>query len=550
MPLVPSIAVGLALVASAPEAPPKDVLPLTGIAPAKLFPDLCKYQYRVTTQSAECQKLCDQALGFYYSYVWIEAARSFETALRHDPDCAMAWLGLHKSFEKWNGGTKLPATAPIYAITGTTLQAQLPERYTKPPRDYALERAKALMPKASHREQLLVTAKLQEKGNWPDVKPEDRKKKATDTLNELITLYEDDEEGWYARAQIAEGPNAGVPFYKALLKINPIHPGANHELVHHFENIRRPALGWSNAEKYMESSPGIPHAFHMQAHLAMRVGKWTSTSDWSKRAYEMEKAYHQFQGVKPGEDHQFNHHMETLTRGLVHDGRFAETELVRKDAIGYGYKFNPQWFGMFVTQKNWDETSKMIDSMRKGDRTTAAYYSAVVALEKGDTKRAQAEVDVLKQASTMKKDGGTASYRLWEVQGRLECQTGNGEAGMKLFKRIIDKTKDDFNHHAWGGGAYYMEQWGVGALEAGMADQAEEAFQEALAHDAGSVRGALGLWALCDRLGRNDEAERYMKVAKRCWSKAAPADFDNLKADMAARALRLPTTATSSGGER
>src|SRR4051812_35271713 len=146
MPLVPSIAVGLALVSAAPAPAPKDVLPLTGLAPAKLFPDLCKYQYRVTTQSAECQKLCDQALGFYYSYVWIEAARSFETALRHDPDCAMAWLGLHKSYEKWNGGTKPPATAPVFAVTGTTLQTQLPQRYTKAPRDYALERAKVLMP--------------------------------------------------------------------------------------------------------------------------------------------------------------------------------------------------------------------------------------------------------------------------------------------------------------------------------------------------------------------------------------------------------------------
>jgi hypothetical protein len=540
MPLVPSIAVGLALV-SAPEPPPKDALPLTGLAPAKVFPDLCKYQYRVTTHSADCQRLCDQAFGFYYSYVWIEAARSFETALRHDPDCAMAWLGLHKSFEKWSSGTKVPGGNPLLAITGGG--PPLPDRFTKAPRDYALERAKALMPKASHREQLLVTARLQEKGNWPDVKPDERKKKATDTLNELLALYEDDEEGWFARAQIAEGPNAAVPFYKALLRINPIHPGANHELVHHYENIKRPALGWPHAEKYMDSSPGIPHAFHMQAHLAMRIGKWAHTSDWSGRAYRMEKAYHQFQNVKPKDDHQFNHHMETLTRGLVHDGRFAEATDLRGEAVGYGYKFNPQWFRLFVDQKNWDEAGKLIDSLRKSDRTTAAYYAAVVALEKGDTKRAQAEVDVLRQASATKKDSGSAAYRLWEVQGRLQCQCGNGEAGMKLFKRIIDKTKDDFGHHAWGGGAYYMEQWGVAALEAGLTEQAEEAFQEALAHDAGSVKGALGLWAVCDRLGRTDEAERYMKVAKRCWAKAAPADFDRLKADMAERALRLPTTA-------
>src|SRR5438128_1493602 len=76
-------------------------MPYTGLTTARVVPDLCHYSYRVSTPSAECQKLCDQGFGYYYSYVWMEAARSFETALKHDPDCAMAWLGLHKSLEKW-----------------------------------------------------------------------------------------------------------------------------------------------------------------------------------------------------------------------------------------------------------------------------------------------------------------------------------------------------------------------------------------------------------------------------------------------------------------
>jgi len=41
------------------------------------------------------------------------------------------------------------------------------------------------------------------------------------TLDELLTLYEDDEEGWFARAQIAEGQYGPAPFYKSLLKLNP-----------------------------------------------------------------------------------------------------------------------------------------------------------------------------------------------------------------------------------------------------------------------------------------------------------------------------------------
>jgi len=127
---------------------------------------------------------------------------------------------------------------------------------------------------------------------------------------------------------------------------------------------------------------------------------------------------------------------------------------------------------------------------------------------------------------------------------RQNCQccqqdSGNGEAGLKLLRKCVDATKNDYFHHAWGNGAVLMEQWGVAALECGSAGQAEEAFQEALAHDAGSVRGALGMWAVCDRLDRTEEAERYLKVARRCWAKADPRDFERLKEGLAAKAAKI-----------
>ena len=535
-------------VAPAPRALPDPPMPLTGLSPSKHFPNLCILKYPLSTTSPECQKFCDQGFGFYYSYVWIEAARSFETALKHDPECAIAWLALHRSLEKWGGGSKTPSSGGFGAIAGAA--SKIPDRFAKSPRDFCIEQAKTLLSKASHREQLLITAKLQEKGMLPGVGPEERKKKATATLDELLTLYDDDEEGWFARAQIAEGQFAAAPFYKMLLKVNPLHPGANHEFVHFYENIHRPALGWPYAEKYIESSPGIPHAFHMQAHLGTRIGKWQQTSDWSSKAVELQKAYHKFQSVKPSEDHQFNHHMDILTRSLVHDGRFAEAKKIQADAKGYGYSFKSEWFRMAVTQKDWAETTKATEAMRKTDKPGAAYHAAVVALEQGDVQKAQAEVDVLRDAGTKRSGSGRNEYRSWEVQGRLLCQTGQVEAGCKLFKRIIDKTKNDFGHHAWGGGAYYMEVWGIGALEGGSASEAEEAFQEALAHDAGSVRGALGLWALCERLGRTEEAYRYLKVAQRAWAKAEPKDFEGLKADMGKRALKVPVVPVASSASK
>ena len=552
----------------------KDPMPLSKLAPAKPMFDACVYRYGVSTANPPCRAFVNQGLGMYYSYVWIEAVRSFETALKHDPDCAYAWLMLHRAFEKWgSSGSGTGSASPYQAAVGGLVHAKLPERVGKAPRDYALEMARKLMPKANHREQLLIQARLQEKGMWPDTPPDLRKTKAQQSLDELLMLYEDDTEGWFWRAQLAAGPQAQVPggpvqpaggaggvaaavFYKALLKVDPLHPGANHELVHYFESIRRPALGWPYAEGYIKSSPGMPHALHMQAHLAMRIGKWGPTTDWSAKAVELEKAYHTFQGVQPREDHQFSHHMETLTRSLVHDGRFAEARKVKAEAEGYKYAFRPEWFRMALAQKDWDAAQKLIDDMRsKGgrfDKSNPAYYAAVLALEKGDAGRLTAEVDALRQAAQTRKSDRNLELKLWELQGRQLCRTGQGEAGLKLLKKAVDATKNDYGHHAWGNGAVLMESWGLGALEAGAATAAEEAFQEALAHDAGSVRGALGMWAVCDRLGRTDEADRYLKVAKRCWSKADPKDFAALQSDLVAKANKLPrpSLATEDDGAR
>jgi Tfp pilus assembly protein PilF len=71
-----------------------------------------------------------------------------------------------------------------------------------------------------------------------------------------------------------------------------------------------------------------------------------------------------------------------------------------------------------------------------------------------------------------------------------------------------------------------MEAWGIAALHAGNDEAAEEAFLEALAHDPGSVRAAMGMQVLCERRTRSDEAQRYAKLAHRCWARADSGALD------------------------
>jgi Tfp pilus assembly protein PilF len=526
-------------------------LKLTGLAPAKLVPNLCLLRYRISTVSPECQAFFDQGLGYLYSYVWMEAARSFETALVYDPDCPMAWWGLSRAFESWNRGF-VQRDQPVSLLAGWGLNAAL-KAIGRDDATIALLRADELKTRASDREQMLILARMQQKGQAPDAGDgETRKRKAIATIDNLLALYDDDEEGWYFRAQLAGGQGgfggvlAAVPFYKALLRVNPLHPGANHELVHFYENYRRPALGWPYAENYIKSSPGIPHPFHMQAHLATRIGRWAKTSDRSAEAIRLEKAYHQEMNVKPSEDHQYSHHLEILLVSLIHDGRFAEARQIEAEGRAAGYKQWVPWFKLHLAERDWDGALKIIDEYRKAnknDKVTASYFAALLYLKKGDTQRAQAEVEVLQQAARERKNDKSLEYRLWETEGLLDCQLGAPDVGLKLLAKAVNRSKDDYSHHAWGNGAYYMEAWGIAALQSGKEDVAEEAFLESLAHDPGSVRAALGMQVLCEQQGRTEEAARFADLARRCWSRAEVGKFQTEL--NALRSQRFPAASAS-----
>src|SRR5438270_1343203 len=51
-----------------------------------------------TTSSSDAQKFYDQGEAYLHSYVWIEAARSFNQALRLDPKLALAYVGLSRVY--------------------------------------------------------------------------------------------------------------------------------------------------------------------------------------------------------------------------------------------------------------------------------------------------------------------------------------------------------------------------------------------------------------------------------------------------------------------
>src|SRR6267142_1507455 len=58
----------------------------------------------VSTSSPQAQAFYDQGLAYLHSYEWIEAARSFNQALRLDPKLALAHVGLSRAYSGLEDG--------------------------------------------------------------------------------------------------------------------------------------------------------------------------------------------------------------------------------------------------------------------------------------------------------------------------------------------------------------------------------------------------------------------------------------------------------------
>src|SRR5262245_25077254 len=78
----------------------------------------------VSTDSSQAQAFYDQGLNYLESYVWIEAARSFNQALRIDSKLAMAYIGLSRVAS----GLDNPAAAKQFLERAKAMASEVSDR--------------------------------------------------------------------------------------------------------------------------------------------------------------------------------------------------------------------------------------------------------------------------------------------------------------------------------------------------------------------------------------------------------------------------------------
>lgn len=494
-------------VVPAPNLTPTPTQPVPPVAePPRLMEGLGQLSHPVTTRNPQAQAYYEQGLRCWHSYVApmrnkIGAGVNFQHAANLDPECAMAYWGL--SFCVQNGDVMTQLAAANRAL-------ELAQKY------------------GTDKERRFCAARVLE------LSGPDQRERCLDAIDAAIAAYPDDVELWIWRGKIYTGYNLGgnvvtecLPYQIAAYQMHPEHPAPNHELIHGYERIDRPALGWRHTEGFRQSAPNMPHANHMQGHLAMRLGRWQEAIDCARTARR--KSLEGYPELDAG------HHIDIMVRALAHEGRFKEAE-----AEPRAYRDGLPWARLLQLKAIPEELDQWVE--RRLKTPDGAYIGALARLNRNDLPGA---LPLLNRVEEQWKKNATANlYRYNEVKGRYLVQSGNVDEGLKLLREAAAKAVKDSGLHAWGGGSYVLEVWGESALRAHRWDEAEEAFLEALAHEHGSIIGALGLQVVAEQRGQADLATHYAARAAAIWKDAdpdaLPRQLERLRKLGAASLARVP----------
>jgi tetratricopeptide (TPR) repeat protein len=474
----------------------------------------------VTTASKEAQAFYDQGLNYLESYVWIEASRSFHQALRHDPQLAMAYIGLSRT----HSGLEDEQGAATY-----------------------LEKAQALASRASEREQRRIAIREAQLAAMANI--EDAAKLATyrKVVDDALAQDIDDPQLWLLAGNAQEptahgrgqrGTAATVPYYNQVLALVPDHASAHHYLIHTYETIGLIDRALQHGEVYARESPSIPHAAHMWAHDLRRVGRIDEAIVQFKKTDALERAYYAAEKIDPSLDWHRSHNLDLLAASYQHKGQMALAEKTLREAASLdvldAYRaFNTRSMPAFLIHRGrYDEALEAARALTKTEYAQARTVGhalaahALVALGRVDEARTELaaaereleQVPVVTPGIVPKR----SMVRGWvdAARGELLLRTGERERAREILKEAQRELRATPGPDAWTQTLFRLEAMARSAREADDWELAEYTAKQMLDHDAAYGGSHLALALVLAERGDAAGARREMEQAKRFWRDA------------------------------
>jgi tetratricopeptide (TPR) repeat protein len=468
----------------------------------------------VGTTSQEAQAYYDQGLAYLHSYVWLEAARSFNQALRLDPKLAVAQAGLSLAYTELNA----PAAA----------------------RD-ALDRARTLARAASDHDRRHVEARALQASAETAARDAAELTAYRTALDDALMKYPGDEELWLARGQ-AESPDpaergqgsvaGSARFYQKALALASTHFAAHHYLTHTYENTGRIAEALTEGAAYARMAPSVPHARHMHGHNLRRVGRVEEAIAEFRAADTLEADYFTREKVPVEYDWHYQHNLDLLGTSYQYVGQMAKAEAHLKASFAISsplvaQEFNKREWPAFLLARGRAKEALEAASVLAAHRSPVVSATGHVAagharLAMGDYKAASEEANAALRLIRGAEGGGLVATPLKALQGEFFLRTGQKDKGRPMLEEVARAVRALPGPDAWTQALFTLEAIARAARDVGDWDFAAWAAREMLDHDPHYAGTHLAIGLVARHNGDAAATRAEFALAREYWKHADP----------------------------
>jgi len=251
-----------------------------------------------TAQLPAAQSFFDQGLRLVWGYYAVEAAASFQEALRLEPDNPMLYWGLALAISpnpnsRYQGVADDPEGEGRKAIQwALALSAGTESKQRDFIEALAVRYDTTRYPDRDGRDDAYVTAARALAKKYPD-DPDAVALYADSVMTRTPWLY------WDADGEAIPPVDDVVEHLDAVLEQATNHPGANHLYIHILESSPEPARALPHADRLEGLMPKAGHIVHMPSHIYVRLGMYDEAIASNQRSLAADRYFVEAWGDGP-----------------------------------------------------------------------------------------------------------------------------------------------------------------------------------------------------------------------------------------------------------
>ncbi len=372
------------------------------------IPGIGNSHFQITTSKPEAQAWFDQGLNLLHDFWDYESAKSFEQAIRVDPNCAMCYWGLYNAETFRHSANKVYAQAAIDKAVSLDSHATPIEK---------------LFIQAAQQHELATNA-TKSQDDVPDFSKEidlwrQAVKLAPKDVQARIFLAEAAGDGYDHDNQPRKGQKELLEILTGILKDFPDDSAANHYWIHAVEASLHPEQALHSAQILGRLAPSSGHMVHMPGHIFYRTGDYASAEHAFAASTQADEQYMQSQHVAVDDDWNYVHNLMYAIANLMEEGHLKQaTVLSAKLSAARGqteetlYPWSPRDsierlsadLPVALRLGDWTRASQLLASSQSPDRwphlaflarSLSGFTAGMQALEEHDLQAAQKQSTLL-----------------------------------------------------------------------------------------------------------------------------------------------------------